>query len=99
MLSVLGGGTLFLLLLAVGVVQLYSGFIGIEYELGTGWAWGAVAAAFIARLMLPLTIGTFFCALHVWGWPWYGAALLAAPGLLFVVPAMIGAAIDGIRNR
>jgi hypothetical protein len=85
--------------LAVGAVQIYGGFVGIEYHFGTGWAWGAIAVGMVFRLMLPLTIGTFFGALDVCGWPWYGALLLAAPGLLFVLPAMVTAAFEGLRNR
>ena len=69
----------FIIFLGVGVVQIYAGFIGIEYHLGYWWAIAAVGASFLLRIMLPLTIGTFFGALDVWGWPWYGAAALAAP--------------------
>ncbi len=95
----IGGVGLFVIFLAVGAIQIYGGFVGIEYHLGTGWAWGAIAVAFVLRLMLPLTIGTFFGALDVWGWPWYGALLIAAPGLLFVLPAMVTATFEGLRNR
>ena len=90
------GGVLFLI---VGVVQIYVGYIGIEYHLGTGFAIGAIVLAFLFRLMLPLTIGTFFGAMSVWGWPWYGAAALAAPGLLFIVPALITAAVGSLMNK
>ena len=48
--------------------------------------------------MFPLTIGTFFGALDVFGWPWFGALALAAPGLLFIVPAMITSAIANLTN-
>ena len=48
--------------------------------------------------MLPLTIGTFFGALDVWGWPWYGALLFAAPGLLFTLPGAVGLALVGVVN-
>lgn len=96
--QVFGGVTLFVVFLAVGIAQLYGGFIGFEYFLGTGWAWAVMALAMMTRLMLPLTIGSFFGALNVWGWPWYGALLFAAPGLLFVAPAMIATAVDGVRK-
>ena len=95
----IGGVGLFLIFLAVGAVQIYGGFVGIEYHFGAGWAWGAIAVGFVFRLMLPLTIGTFFGALDVWGWPWYGALAIAAPGLLFILPAMVTAAFEGLRNR
>ena len=84
------GGIGFLL---VGIVQIFVGYIGIEYHLGTGFAIGALVLGFMFRIMLPLTIGTFFGALDVWGWPWYGALALAAPGFFFIVPALVTGAI------
>lgn len=97
--QVLGGVAFFILFIIVGVAQLYAGYLGIEYHLGQVWAWIAVGGAIFFRLMLPMTIGTFFGAMDVWGWEWYWAALFAAPGLLFIMPAMIASAIDGVRNR
>jgi len=90
------GGILFLL---VGVVQIFVGYIGIEHHLGAGFAIGALALGFVFRIMLPLTIGTFFGALDVWGWPWYGALALAAPGLLFIVPALVTTAISSLVEK
>jgi hypothetical protein len=90
------GGILFLI---VGVVQIYVGYIGIEYHLGSGFAFGALFLGFFFRIMFPLTIGTFFGAMSVWGWPWYGAAALAAPGLLFIVPALVTTAIGSLFER
>ena len=49
--------------------------------------------------MFPLTIGTFLGAMNVWGWPWYGAALFAAPGLLFIVPALVTTAIGSLFEK
>jgi len=90
------GGILFLL---VGIVQIFVGYIGIEHHLGSGFAIGALVLGFVFRIMFPLTIGTFFGALDVWGWPWYGALALAAPGLLFIVPALVTAAISSLVEK
>ena len=90
------GGILFLL---VGVVQIYIGFLGIEYHLGIVWAWIAIVIALGFRIMLPLTIGTFFGAISVMGWPWYGALALAAPGLLFIAPALVTAALATLSDK
>ena len=49
--------------------------------------------------MFPLTIGTFFGALDVWGWPWYGALAFAAPGLLFIGPALVTSAISTLVEK
>ena len=89
------GGILFLI---VGLIQIGVGYIGIEHHFGAGWAIGALVLGFSFRIMLPLTIGTFFGALDVWDWPWYGALALAAPGLLFVLPSLITAAIYSLSS-
>lgn len=74
-----------------GVAQIWAGYIGIDHHLGTGWAIGAVVVAILFRFSLPITIGSFFGAMNVWGWPWYGAFIFAAPGLAFMalmIPAL-----------
>jgi hypothetical protein len=93
------GFPLFIMFLAVGAVQIYLGFIGIEYHLG-GWAaWVAIGLMFVGRLMLPLTIGCYFGAVNVWGWEWWQGLLIAAPGLLFIVPALVMTALEPILQR
>ena len=89
-------GIIFLL---VGIVQIYVGYIGIEYHLGAGFAIGALVLGFVFRIMFPLTIGTFFGAMDVFGWPWYGALAFAAPGLLFIVPALVTGAISTLLRK
>ena len=32
-------------------------------------------------------------------WPWYGALALTAPGLIFILPAMISSALGTLFNR
>lgn len=95
----IGGIAFFILFIVVGAAQIYAGFLGIEYHFGQIWAWVIAGGCIFFRLMLPLTIGTFFGAMDVWGWEWYWAALFAAPGLLFMVPALIAGAIENIRYR
>lgn len=80
--------------LAVGVAQLYLGYIGIEYHLGNWAAFAAIGALFMFRFMLPVSIGSYFGAVDVLGWPWWGGVLVAAPGLLFIAPALVMAAIE-----
>ncbi|MDC0564566.1 hypothetical protein OAP51_07220 [Alphaproteobacteria bacterium] len=89
----------FLLFLAVGITQAVIGYMGIEYYFGTIAAVIALVAAFFLRLMLPLTIGTFFGAMEVLGWPWYFALLITAPGLLFAAPAMVAATLESISPK
>ena len=76
----------FIIFLGVGVVQIYAGFIGIEYHLGYWWAIAAVGASFLLRIMLPLTIGTFFGIINVLEWHWVIALLLTLPSLIFITP-------------
>ena len=87
------GGLAFLALMAVvfgfGGAQIFVGFKGIALGLSPVWAWVAVIVALVLRFTLPITIGAFYGAIHVWGWHWYWAALFAAPGLLFMVPSLV----------
>lgn len=85
--------------LVVGCVQLYVGYLGIEYHWGSIGAIICVVLAFLFRFMLPLTVGTFFGALDVWGWPWYGALALTAPGILFILPGLVAIAIGALSGR
>ena len=86
----------FIIFLGVGIAQMYVGFLGIEYHFGEIWAWVAIGAAFFLRVMFPLTIGTYFGAVDVLGWPWYGGLAAAAPGLLFILPAMVTGVIETV---
>jgi len=93
------GGLGFLLLIVVGITQAAIGYMGIEHYFGSIVAIIAIVAAFFLRLMLPLTIGTFFGSMEVLGWPWYLALLITAPGLLFVAPAMVAVALESISSK
>lgn len=80
-----------ILFICYGLAQIVAGFAGIQHHLGTGWAIGIIVASLILRFSLPITIGAFFGALNVWHWHWLGAALFAAPGLLFLALLLPGA--------
>jgi hypothetical protein len=80
---------LMLIVLVAGTGQLYLGYVGIEDWLGSGWALGALALAFFARIMVPLTIGTFLAVTNVYGFDWWVGAVAAAPGLFLIVPALV----------
>lgn len=81
-----------------GLLQIWAGYIGIEYHLGGGWAIGAVSVAFLLRFTLPITIGSFFGAMDVWDWHWAGALVFAEPGLAFMA-LMIPGALASILKK
>lgn len=83
-----------LVFIAAGVFQLWLGYQGIEYHLGAVGAIAAVIAAFGFRIILPLTIGSYFGAVDVMGWDWYVGLVIAAPGLLFAAPYLVTAALE-----
>jgi hypothetical protein len=89
----------FLIFIVVGIAQIWLGYIGIEWHLGELWAIGALAIAFIFRLTIPITIGTYFGAVDVMGWDWYVGLIIAAPGLLFILPSMVVAALEPIFSN
>ncbi len=88
----------FLAFMAFSVAHTVAGFLGIQGEWGTAWAWGAIAVALIFRFTLPISIGAFFGALNVWHWHWTFALLMAAPGLAFVVPGVIAAVFGWAKS-
>ena len=90
---------LMIVIMVAGVAQLYLGYVGIEDWLGNGWALGALALAFFAIIMLPLTVGTFLAMTNVYGYEWWIAAIVAAPGLLLIVPAMVTDTFSKVFNK
>lgn len=88
----------FVAVMAFGIAQLVAGYSGIEQGIGSFWAWAALAAAVLFRFTLPITIGSFFGAMTVWGWHWSLAALFAAPGLMFVVPGVLGSILSLVKR-
>jgi hypothetical protein len=85
--------------IVVGIAQLVLGYVGIEEWLGSGWAIGALALAFFARIMLPLTVGTFLAVTNVYGYEWWIGVLIAAPGLLLILPAMVSDVLNGAFRK
>lgn len=95
------GCVLMILFFGYGAAQIYAGYIGIEYHLGVGWAIAAMVVTFMFRFTLPITIGSFYCALDVWNWHWSLALLFAAPGLAFMalmLPGIFASVISGLRR-
>ncbi len=93
------GFPVMLLMLVLGLAQMWLGWTGIEHHLGIWAAGGAMMVAFLARIMLPLTIGTYFGVVDVIGWPWWAGVLIAAPGIIFMVPALIAGFVGTVAER
>lgn len=81
----------------VGLAQLAIGFMGLEYMLGLWAAFIGLGAAFLFRFMLPLSVGSYFGAVEVMGLPWWGGIIVAAPGILFILPSLLGAVMEKRR--
>jgi hypothetical protein len=95
----IGGGALAMIFFfGFGFLQIVAGYIGIEHEFGSGWAFAAIALFILLRISLPLMIGMFFCALNVWGWHWFWALAFTAPVIIFLIPGMIAAMIDAVKR-
>ena len=88
-----------IILMVFGVVQIWIGFLGIDYHLGGVFAFGALGLAFLLRIMFPLTIGTYFGVVDVIGWDWYWGVLITAPGIVFILPGLVTAIIQSLTNR
>lgn len=88
----------FLLFIGYGIVQMFAGYIGIDYHFGALWAGVAIVAALMFRFTLPITIGAFFCAINIWHWHWALATLFVAPGLALLIPGVIFSIIEGVKR-
>lgn len=78
------GGTVFF---GIGIAQLVLGFGGIDYHLGSWFAWGSVILAFLG-FTIPITIGTYFGVVDVLGLPWWLGILIASPGIVLMFPSL-----------
>ena len=83
----------------IGITQIWAAYLGVAYYWGGIAAFVIIAASLFFQFSLPITIFSFLGALNVWEWPWWGAALFAAPGLIFMVPAVIAQISEGIRGK
>lgn len=72
-----------------GIAQLIAGYDGIVAYAGIGWGIWAILIGVLFRFTLPITVGAFYGAMTVWGWPWYYALLFSAPGLALIVPGIL----------
>ncbi len=87
------------LILGLGVVQIIAGYLGIQDGMGTGWAVAAIIIFFMFRFTLPITVGSFFGVMNVWEWHPIIAFLIAAPGLLFMVPGLFAIIVQNIKIK
>ena len=88
----------FIFFLLLGFAQIVIGSMGIDYHFGSFWGTVSIFLAFIFRITLPVTIGSYFGAVDVLGWEWYYALAFAAPGLVFILPAYVGAILSSLAS-
>ena len=81
------------------IAQFIAGYAGISSYAGTGWAITAVIVSLIFRFTLPITVGAFYGAFTVWGWPWYWALIFAVPGLILIIPSMLISTLDLLKGK
>ncbi len=88
-----------LALVAYGVTQLYAAWVGADLYIGTFWTGAMIVGCLLTRFTLPLTVFAFLGAWVVWLWPWYWAALFAAPGLAFMLLGLGSDALGALTRR
>lgn len=87
-----------ILFLGLGIIQLMLGFAGIDHHLGSFWAWIALIIALVFRFPLPIIVGVFFGVKDVLEWHWLIALLIAAPGILFIIPSIVAVITAVVTN-
>jgi hypothetical protein len=80
-----------------GLLQLGVGFHGLEVQFGTVWAYVGAGLAFL-RITPPIMLGAYFGAIEIWDIHPVLAVLFALPGLLLMVPGIVGAAFSALRR-
>ncbi|MGD9471035.1 MAG: hypothetical protein AB7G24_02975 [Novosphingobium sp.] len=81
-----------------GIAQLVAAYNGVEYYWGFWASAIVIGLCFMFRFSLPITVFSFLGAMHVWGWPWYGALAFAAPGIVLIVPSILASVIDLMKG-
>ena len=84
--------------LLLGLAQIIVGSMGIDHHFGSFWGTVSIFLAFIFRITLPVTIGSYFGAVDVLGWEWYFALAFAVPGLIFMLPATVGVILSSLAK-
>lgn len=87
-----------LLFFGYGIAQIVAASFGFELWVGGVWSWVIVVACMFFRFTLPITVGAFFGAYEGWGWHWAAALVFAVPGLLLVVPGILGTIMTRLRG-
>jgi len=80
------------------VAQILASFAGFDFYVGPFLAAVIVGVCLWFRFTLPLTIAAFLGAKNVWDWHWLLALIFAAPGLLLVIPSILGSLLDSART-
>ena len=90
-----------ILVLVYGLTQIVMGYAYFEDILG--WSPAVLLiltfALIFLRIGFPFTIGAYFGAIEIWGWPWWGAALFAFPGLIIGGMLLIAMLAEGILSK
>ena len=85
-------------IIAFFLFKSYLGFIGIEHYFGWFAALTALALALMLRIVFPLSIGSFFGATVVMGWPWWVGVVIVMPSLVLITPALVSAALSNASS-
>jgi hypothetical protein len=85
-------------LMALTLLRLWVGVLGLAKFIGLGWAIALALVLLLAGWLPVLQIAVFFGALMVWHWPVLLALLLAAPRLILVLPGLVSTFLAARRH-
>ncbi|OCL84120.1 hypothetical protein [Arcobacter porcinus] len=76
---------IFPLFIIFGLLQIYTGFLGIQMYWGTIVAILAlIFATGRGIFILPIAIGSYYYTSEVWGWHWSLSLLYIFPGIIYL---------------
>jgi hypothetical protein len=89
-----------LVFLALGAVQLYAGYIGLDYLIESNFwfnvlFWGSL----VLNLPIPIFVGCFYAARDLWEWHWALALLFTLPGIALSLGVWIAVIGGSLRER
>lgn len=84
--------------MALTLLRLWVGVLGLAKFIGLGWAIALALVLLLAGWLPVLQIAVFFGALMVWHWPVLLALLLAAPRLILVLPGLVSTFLAARRH-
>jgi hypothetical protein len=94
---------LFIAYIAIGIAQIWAGIVGMHLYFGIGGFLAFIILLVAFSIPLIGTAGvafiTYYGARYGWNWEWWQALLLAVPGIVLMIVAMLTGGLASLFRR